>query len=339
MKFQDLVGEIKRACRWTDQALQEASLKRVLEWTGCSRNEIDMYDAWQEFLNLYYEADQESLDSHDSSLKTILRRFARQSVYLTSFVLGAPRNTTFLAPDGSGGHIVVSHHCDALEEADHVRLMCLVHQGLENWTHLFGCRDPLRSQAGFGYLEGKDRSQAREESNSKRQSDERARGGRRGRFNRDGKKMRNLGHEESGTNGAPHGKQGKPHGQQQQQQLNASENNQKGPVRGHRVNALKPARTRNSSSLFSTDYLREGTASFGDTSATVIFDSGNDAATIFPSRLLPFSDDAKPVEMEIPCAGNVNNFLRVTHTGSLTFTAPKDDGGTEKITLEGCFAD
>lgn len=94
-KFTELVTEIKRASRWTEQALNETALKRVLNWTGCTKEEAEMDAAWEEFLNAYYEADQEALNSHDAALKASLRKFIRQSAILTSFMLAVPRNVTF----------------------------------------------------------------------------------------------------------------------------------------------------------------------------------------------------------------------------------------------------
>lgn len=74
------------------------------------------------------------------------------------------------------------------------------------------------------------------------------------------------------------------------------------------------------------------------TDVTVMFDSGNDAESIFPASLLKYSADATPHEAKVQCAGNNDNHIRLTHRGTLCFRVPLDPEGERVVHISGLFA-
>lgn len=219
----------------------------------------------------------------------------------------------------------MSQQCGKYEEADHLRLMCYIHMGLENWTHIFGPRDRLRGQSRAGRVAENDRSQARQMDSET--------------FKRNGgrRQQRTGGHKKHRGLESTQGDESRAGGQKtgvspEKTSHQAAKFNGKA-----RINALRPPSNKNSGKLFASNYLSNVTVSLDSESVHVVFDSGNGGPTIFPRRLLPFAANLKQSYSRISCAGRAENFVETSHCGEVTFLAPTDAGTTTKIELHGYF--
>lgn len=358
--FVDVVGVIKRSCRWTDQAIAESSLKRVLNWSGSTKDDNSMQSSWEEFLDSYYEVNKEILESRDSELKTLLRRFIRQNATLTACVTSLPRNLTFLGVQPDGTHVLLSPPVETGNDACHIRLICMIQHVLESWTTVFGVENEMRSQSGFGMTEKREKISYGGISKSQTGLNQTNPGGKRGSAKTDfpqknrGQKVHkgmNSGTRTSDRNdddvsttiaGARNrrpGEQGTYNNNYSVQGKNGSSTRPielKSPHANVKTLKAIPSSPVSSSKLFSM-YPTMTHYSLDDKLVTVMFDTGNEAGTIFPSKLLEFCTNAHPTNIEIPCAGKGSNYLNVTHQGSLKFMAPLDDGSTRIVELQGYF--
>lgn len=361
--FSEMVTIIKRACRWTEELAAESALKTLLEWRGCTKTEDSMQQAWEKFLDAYYEIDEHVARGHDAEIKLLVRRFIRQSAFLTSAVLNFDPNVTFIGFDEHRNRTVICVPPSMGTEFSHLHLMSTVHYLLDSWTCYFGNTDVLRSQYGFGQFERQCPAPLSDPSTffgpgtsteGKRSSS--ASGPQNQRNN--GKKIfRSLGQRKNFSQGKDRNNSSSTSsplapvaGDKTAANRKNTQESTKSEVNKTNENNTPAPRTKKllsiASSLMSPAnnakifglYSEQTHYSSDSRLVSVLFDTGNEAPTIFPNRLLPFSPDAKPSLERIPCAGRSNNFIETTHSGSLHFIAPLDNGESCEVVLQGLFA-
>lgn len=323
--LQEVVDHVLEIMQVDSKAIDEAACVALLGWRyGSMAIEQSLFH----FLELYERVSAEECDKNENSLKNLLRSYIHSNTALQNAILGLPLTYAYIID----GKVAASHINKSFDSCDHRYLLCLICHAVERTRSIMGAYSPFVPKAPVKKIDHvQTPSDPQPEMTPKGKFGfSRGRRGNRGQNNpQKGVQPPNNDVNKKNKTKKTFGKVDKDSGVKGDSVMSrrVAKLIRTAPAANSNVNAYSVKSLR-SASIVNTNLKSKN--------IVALFDTGNDAITIFPFRLMEYAhSDLTRFSNNVRGLGAQSTEL--IGSGTVTFEVPLIDGSNGALNVFGHF--